>query len=240
LTVAMECTGETLLKQGKPYLINTDKQADLTIHIEDERLRKARERYPHLTLDEWEYIQTGLVFSRALLEFDGFCLHASAVALEGRAVLFSAPCGTGKSTHAGLWQKHFGKERAIIINDDKLALRLLEDAFHVYGTPWSGKSNLNANIKVPLQAVVFLQQANENHITRLNNREAVQMLIYQSLRPSSDRDKMSRLLTLLDALLKKIPVYQMGCTISIDAVKLAYQEINKKCTAPEKICRQYP
>jgi len=37
---------------------------------------------------------------------------------------------------------------------------------------------------------------------------------------------MSRLLALLDALLKKTAVYQMGCTVSIDAVKLSYDTIN--------------
>ena len=56
------------------------------------------------------------------------------------------------------------------------------------------------------------------------------MLIYQSLRPNSDADKMGRLLTLLDALLEKTPVYQMACTISLDAVKLAYDTINNERT----------
>lgn len=182
--------------------------------------------YPHLSLDELEYIQTGFAFSRALLEFNGFCLHASAVAVENRAVLFSGPCGTGKSTHTGLWQQYFSPDRAVIVNDDKPALRLMEDTFYVYGTPWSGKSTLNANMKVPLQAIVFLKQAEGNHIRRLSSKEAVKMLIYQSLRPDSDSIKMDRLLTLLDALLKKIPIYQMDCTISTDAVKLAYDTIN--------------
>ncbi len=225
LTVELECSGKTLLKQGEPYRIDTDGPADITIHIGDETLKKAGEKYPQLNSDKLEYIQTGCAFSRALLEFDGFCLHASAVALDNKAVLFSAPCGTGKSTHASLWQQHFGPDKAVVVNDDKPALRLMEDAFYVYGTPWSGKSDLNANIKAPLQAIVFLEQAEENQIRRLNNKEAVRMLIYQSLRPNSDSNKMSRLLALLDALLKKTVVYQMGCTVSIDAVKLAYDTI---------------
>jgi len=226
LTVEMECSGKTLLKRGKPYRTDTSGPADIMLHISDDTLKKAGEKYPQLSPDELEYIQTGFAFSRALLEFDGFCLHASAVALDHRAVLFSAPCGTGKSTHASLWQQHFGPDQAVVINDDKPALRLMEDAFYVYGTPWSGKSDLNANLKVPLQAIVFLEQAEQNHIRRLNNKEAVRMLIYQSLRPNSDSNKMNRLLALLDVLLKETVVYQMGCTVSIDAVKLTYNTIN--------------
>ena len=159
LTVEMECSGKTLLKRGKPYRMDTGGPTDIYIHIGDETLKKAREKYPLLSPDEMEYIQTGFAFSRTLLEFDGFCLHASAVAVDNKVVLFSAPCGTGKSTHTTLWQKYFGKDKAVIVNDDKPALRLLEDAFYVYGTPWSGKSDLSANIKVPLQAVAFLEQA---------------------------------------------------------------------------------
>jgi len=93
LTVELECSGKTLLKRGKPYRTDTDGPADITIQISAETLKKAGEKFPQLSSDELEYIQTGFAFSRALLEFDGFCLHASALALDHRAVLFSAPCG---------------------------------------------------------------------------------------------------------------------------------------------------
>ncbi len=181
--------------------------------------------YPDLSLDEWEYIQTGLAFSRALLNYDGFCLHAAAVALDNRAILFSAPCGTGKSTHAGLWQERFGPERAVIINDDKPALRRLDNKFYVYGTPWSGKSGLNINVRAPLAAVVFLKQAPENRLKRLNSREAIPWLLGQCLRPGGDREKMDKLLTLLDALLQETPMYQLDCTISPAAADLVHAAI---------------
>lgn len=225
LTVAMEGAGQTLQKLMKSYGTNKNEKADMTMRIDREKMNKNREEYPHLSLDEWEYIQTGYVFACKLLDFDGFCLHASAVALDGRAVLFSGPCGTGKSTHANLWQRYFGSDQAVIINDDKPVLRRIEDIFYVYGTPWSGKSALNVNIRVPLGAIVFLKQAKENHIRRLANKEAIQMLFYQSQRPGSDRYRIVRLLTLIDALLQKIPVFQMDCNISFDAVKTVYNEI---------------
>lgn len=181
-------------------------------------------KYPLPSLDNYEYIETGFAFSRALLDYNGFCLHSSAVALDNKAVLFSAPCGTGKSTHTGLWRKYFGEDKAIIINDDKPAIRLMGDTFYVYGTPWSGKSDLNTNVKVPLQAIVFLEQAPENRIERLNNKEAVRWLYYQSLRPTGPRseEKTSNLLNLLDKIVCQIPIYKMGCTISEEAVELSY------------------
>ena len=226
LSVAIEGLGEALQKKLKPYGANTQERATMTLSINRESLSKAGANYPHLRPDEWEYIQTGFAFANKLLDFEGFCLHSSAVALENRAVLFSGPCGTGKSTHAKLWQQYFGPDRAIIINDDKPALRLRKGIFYAYGTPWSGKSALNVNMRVPLGAIVFLNQAQENHIRRLDSKEAVQMLIYQSLRPR-DSSKMNKFLILLDVLLNnKLPVYQMNCTISPEAVKLAYNTIS--------------
>ena len=106
-------------------------------------------------------------------------------------MLFSAPCGTGKSTHTRLWTEYFGKERAVIINDDKPAIQLINDVFYVYGTPWSGKNNIHSNIKVPLQAIVFIEQSINNNVDTLSSREAVKLLMNQSLRPfSSNNDGM--------------------------------------------------
>ena len=225
LAVAMEGAGEVLQRLMKPYGADTNGKADITMSIDREKMNKTGEEYPHLSPDEWEYIQTGYAFACKLPDFDGFCLHASAVALDGRAVLFSGPCGTGKSTHTGLWRQYFGPDHAVIINDDKPALRMANDIFYAYGTPWSGKSALNTNIRVPLSAVVFLNQARENHIRCLSNKEAVHMLFYQSQRPGGDRGRINKLLSLIDALLQRIPVYQLDCDISFDAVKTVYNEI---------------
>ena len=228
VTVNMECAGETLTRQAKQYKTRPLPEGalpDITININSEEMIRRKENYSHLTLNEWEYIQTGFVFYRDILDYGGFGLHASAVALDNRAVLFSGPCGTGKSTHAELWQQAFGKDRAVIINDDKPVLRLYNGTFYACGTPWSGKSTLNTNIRVPLGAIVFLKQAKENHIRRLDSREAIRMLVYQSLRPGSHMDKMNKLLTLIDALLQKTVIYELNCSISLEAVELVYNTI---------------
>ena len=53
--------------------------------------------------------------AEALLERDVLLLHGSTVAVDGRAYLFAAACGTGKSTHTRLWREVFGT-RAVMIN----------------------------------------------------------------------------------------------------------------------------
>lgn len=228
LKVEMACSGKTLSSRAAKYLsgpAGPGSLPDIRIDIKNAETESGKRKYPHLTPDEWEYIQTGSAFYRDLLDHGGFGLHSSAVGFENRALLFSGPCGAGKSTHASLWRDYFGGDKAVIINDDKPALRFVGDVFYAYGTPWSGKTPLNADIKMPLGAVVFIRQAKENNIRRLDSRQAIPLLICQSLRQSSDATKVDALLTLIDALLQRTPVYQMDCDISFDAVRLAYETI---------------
>lgn len=61
---------------------------------------------------------TELLLARDVMQF-----HCSALEMDGRAYLFTAPSGTGKSTHVRLWRQVFGA-RVTVINDDKPLVRL--------------------------------------------------------------------------------------------------------------------
>ena len=226
LNVLMNPMHETLKSRVDSYLFDFNGKEDIVATLTAEEIQEKQKACPNLTLDDCEYLYTGADFYEKLLDFDGMFLHASAVAVDGNAYLFSAPCGVGKSTHTALWQEYFGKERAIIINDDKPAIRLVNGGLYVFGTPFSGKSDKNTNIKVPLKAICFLEQAKENSIRKMSAVEALMQIFNQTLRPV-DAKRMEKLIFLVDKLLKHIPVYKMGCNISLDAVKTAYTVMNK-------------
>lgn len=219
--VNLDSSGKTLMDQGKAYLIEKRESCDISIALKNDFLWRIQREYTHLTMDECEYIWTGFEFYHKLLDFNGFMLHASAVAMENRAYLFSAKSGVGKSTHTGLWQRYFGEDKALIINDDKPAIRFLGNKFYAYGTPWSGKSNKNLDIKVPVNGVIFIERAEKNWIRKLEDREAVKLILEQTVRPK-ERYKLDKLLNLIDSLTKLVPIYKMGCNISEEAVRLAY------------------
>ena len=125
--------------------------ADITIRVGG---AQALSLCPELeTEDLAEYIATGDCFAVGLLSHEGMMLHASAVEYGGQAVCFSAPPGTGKSTHTEKWTRLFG---ASILNDDKPALRRESGVWQVYGTPWCGKEALHQNRSAPLRAICFL------------------------------------------------------------------------------------
>ena len=218
LIVAMRPEEKTLSAQAAPYETDTERDADITISVSRAFLEKKREQNPHLTMDSCEYIFTGADFYEKLLGFEGLILHASAVVLDAQAYLFSARSGTGKSTHTDLWLKYFG-ERAYIINDDKPALRIIDGSFMVCGTPWSGKTDRNINAVVPLKAIAFLERGLVNEIRPLSTKEALPLILEQTLRPTN---KMNELFALLDRLLTEVPIYRLRCDISMEAVECSY------------------
>ena len=226
LKLNMKVKGKILNKQSTKYISDKSEITDITIDICDDYLEGKQKENSHLSIDDCEYIWTGSEFYHKLLDFNGFMLHASAVAVDNRAYLFSAKSGTGKSTHTELWQKYFGEDRAIIVNDDKPAIRFIDNQFYVYGTPWSGKSDKNHNIKVPLKSIVFIERSETNWINRIDSKQALKLIFDQTLRPKQ-LAKVDKLIALVDELLKTTPIYKMGCNISENAVKLAY-ETNKE------------
>jgi hypothetical protein len=126
-------------------------------------------------------------------EYNVFLMHSSVIEVDGYAYAFTAKSGVGKSTHTKLWQSTFG-EKVKIFNDDKPALRRLEDGWFAYGTPWCGKDGININMKVPLGGICFLKQSTENSIRRLDKKEAIQKILSQTTTKIGNVVKMDKLL----------------------------------------------
>lgn len=176
-------------------------------------------KHPGLTLTDFEYMCTGEAFANRLAYLGGLVMHGSAISYEGKGIVFSAPSGTGKSTHAGLWKQHYG-ERVLRINDDKPAIRFEEGVPIVYGTPWSGKTATNANDSAPLKAIVFLKQAPENRIQPLSVADALEHIYRETVRPFYDETLGMKILDTAERLIQSVPVFLLECTISSQAVEL--------------------
>ncbi len=165
----------------------------------------------------------GEVFRYCILKKNGMVVHSSSLDYNGSGVIFSAPSGTGKSTHTSLWMKYYG-EQTRMINDDCPAITFGGNIPVVNGTPWSGKTNINANISAPLRAVILLEQKPENKIKRISVDEAVFRLLHEVTRPAY-KDLMNLTLGYIEKIVTSTPVYLLGCTIDKEAVDLVRQII---------------
>ncbi len=222
LRVQMDTFGRTE-NQAVPYLSTPFEECDIEIRSNPAAMRTWA---PNLSEDDLEYMGTGSSFYRQLLDFDGMLLHSSAVMVDGKAYLFSAPSGTGKSTHTQLWLRAFG-DRAKILNDDKPALRLEEGVWYAYGTPWSGKYDYSVNTKVPLAGICMLERGDGNKIAPYGGAKAVHDILAQTVR-SADPAAMTKLLELLDKLVTTVPVWKLECNMDPEAAWVSYRAMSGK------------
>ncbi len=216
LLVKMDTWGRSL-RQAEKYLVQDSGEPDIVItqpnpiQIENQPLSP----------DDMVYMFNGLDFYKKLLRFEGMMLHSSAVMMDGKAYLFSAPSGVGKSTHTRLWGRVFGTDRAQVINDDKPALRCRDGEWYAYGTPWSGKATTSLNVRVPVAGICFLKRGEKNTIRRLSPQEAVFHVLNQTVR-TKDYHLRETLLSVVDRLVSQVKVYEMQCNMEPEAAFLSH------------------
>lgn len=205
----------------RDYLINEPISADIIIRAD----RYKPDRLPYPDEDMMIYMESCVQFNSQLLNFNGLYLHSSAIEWEGKAYLFSGPSGMGKSTHTRLWQSIYPDAR--VFNDDKPALRRLDDRWFAYGTPWCGKDGININMKVPLAGICFLRRGQDNAIRRLSHLEASVQIISQTTRRFKSEERLDLLLSHVDKLVREIPVYELYCTPTADAARLSSETMRR-------------
>ncbi len=225
LTVEMNPMYDPLKSQSAAYLAGDSVCEDFCIDVPHELIVNKAKELQALSVGECEYSWYGYNFYRNLLDYNGMLIHSSCVALDGNAYLFSAPSGTGKSTHTALWKEYFG-EKLAYVNDDKPALRMFDDRIYACGTPFSGKTALNSNISVPLKGICILARGDTNHIERADPKRAIHKLLNQTYRPRDER-LMNKALDMLSLVLERVPIYELYCNISEQAVLTSYEFMNR-------------
>lgn len=160
------------------------------------------------------YMWSSVSLAQLMVFKNAFFMHASYVDIGGKAILFSAPCGTGKSTQAELWRKHRNAE---IINGDKAGVSV-GSVIYAHGLPFCGTSGICKNRSLPLGAIVLLGQSPKNTIRRLNGVEALQGVMSNVYLDLLAPNEQQMIFDLLIEMLKTVPVYSFGCTPDENAV----------------------
>lgn len=235
LKVRMNDCGGRSQAQAQAYLAENqdeNQKFDIDINVDRQRVLDAMAEHPELTQNDWEYMLTGSDFYTQLIQYDGILLHSSCIVVDGVAYAFSADSGTGKSTHTQLWLKRFG-DRAYMLNDDKPAIRLIGDTVYACGTPWSGKYDYSTPTIAPLAGICFLERSEDNWIKTAETSKALFNIFSQTIRRLGEQN-MNKLLDNLTEIFNKVPIYQLGCNISDEAVECSYNAMKKDLSDFEK------
>ena len=230
LVVGVEPMFQSTREYCRPYLSHKTPSLIVTVTPEDLVFQQA--------LLEQEAVEEGLkirifkdpFLERAtiqrkvadrLLSQDTLMFHGSTIAVDGKAYLFTGPCGTGKSTHTRLWRELFGS-RAIMVNDDMPFLQFTPDGVLAYGSPWNGKHGLSTNICASLQGICFLQRGAENEIQPLSPAEG-NAAVRRQMHTPIDETLRNKAFSLADHLAETVPLWQMRCNMQQSAAEISYQ-----------------
>lgn len=167
-------------------------------------------------LGDDRYFWSTISLAQLLLPKKAVLMHASFINVDGSAVLFSAPSGTGKSTQAELWRVHRNAE---VINGDKAGVYLKNGKAFAGGVPFCGSSRICKNKNLPLKAIVLLSQGKENVAKHLKGFEALQGVINNMYLDLLAPVEKQMCVDFVIELLSTVPVISLKCTPDERAVE---------------------
>ena len=223
LKVRIEHTYDYMSQFCKDY-ISQFENADIFAGVSRKAILKEKELVPKAPIEVCESLCIYRAIAEQLPQFDRFVFHGAAIEYDGKAYLFTAPSGTGKTTHINLWKKHLGDDVGII-NGDKPIVYMGDDAV-VYGTPWAGKEGYQKNTNAKIKAICILKQAKQNNISKLSESEAVNHLMRQVYMPQN-AIALSNTLSLIGKMIETVPVYMLECDISQEAFETSFNQMTK-------------
>ena len=201
----------------------TGKEPLFTVEAsEEEILAEMAEAQTRTSRDYAESLCIYRAIAEIIPLYGGMVFHGAAVKYGKKAYIFTAPSGTGKSTHINLWRRFLG-ERVGIINGDKPIIRISEEEITVWGTPYAGKEKWQKNTSAPLGGICVLSQGTDNTVSELPRDERFMKLYMQTYRPKEKEaaeKTLSQVISLCSA-----PCYSISCDMTENAVRATFEAL---------------
>ena len=158
-----------------------------------------------------------------LLEYKYVLMHGAVIAVGEYCYMFSAPSGTGKTTHIRLWLQNV--KDSYVINGDKPLIKVEEDRLVASGTPWAGKEHMSTNTMKPLKSIVLLERSDNNFIEKISFQQAFPYLVQHTHLPH-DSEKAKKVLDLLMQFYEKVTFWRFYCNnFKEDCFRTAYSTL---------------
>lgn len=143
---------------------------------------------------------------QVLADRGGLMLHASGAIRDNKLWLFSGRADVGKTT-AATELKDGGETFTV----DRAVLALNEDgSWRARPTPIGDREGLIGDSEpMPAQALVFLEQATDHSLHRLNPDEAARLLLANVLSVDRSPEHLGRILQWVESIVEQIPCYRL-------------------------------
>lgn len=206
----------------KDYL--TDAEPDFSVSTTEDKIQH------EIDISEFDapkpYAESICIYreiAEILPKYDRFVFHGACISYHNKGYIFTAPSGTGKSTHISLWKKYLG-DGVEVVNGDKPIIHFHDGTATIYSTPYAGKEGWQNHSSVPLQAVCIINRGLVNEIEKINFGSYLTEVFKQIYKPY-DTESTLKTLELFDKL-SKMPLYLLKCDISEEAAKTSFEAMS--------------
>ncbi len=164
-----------------------------------------------------------LVFLLLALRHNMIAIHSASILYQGKAWLFSAPSGTGKSTHTKFWHDLY---QVPYLNGDLNLMGFENGEVIVYGMPWCGTSGIATTEKYPLGGIVLLQRDERNFVEELAPDQQQLGIFQRLISPTWLPEQVEKELDLCGKIIHQVPVMRLHCTNNPDAAEVMKDAID--------------
>lgn len=225
IPIGIELQNDGYLPAFSPYITSEEPVFSISITMDDiQKVRERRKEYAEESDQYIEYMELYNKIADKMLNCDRAGFHGVAFLWQGKAWIFTALSGTGKTTQYVLWKSLFGEEIQMI-NGDKPFLSFYSDEIILHPSPWAGKECLSQKITAPLGGIILLEQSKENKISRLSPSEAAGMLFLQFMFSRENAEDVRKICELEEKLLTKIPVWKLMNRGDKESAKLCHDTL---------------
>ena len=157
----------------------------------------------------YDFLQVLLINYLAVTKKDGIFVHGMGIKDKKDGIIFTGKSGSGKTTLAKIYHQY---SKAIVLNDDRIIVRKLNNKFYIFGSPWHGEFSdyLESQIEsAKLKSIFFLQKAKKSSIKSISVAKAFKFL-YPAMFPTFwDRKGTQEITLFLSKLLRKTPSFRL-------------------------------
>ena len=148
--------------------------------------------------------------SDRLIKKERCVVHGAAMLWRGKAWLFMADSGTGKSTQLEHWMTLWPEEIRVL-NGDKPVMRLESNGtFTIHPSPWKGKEEWgDDSLSAPLGGIILLKRAKENRIERVSPVGCAARLLSLFFCSFEDKETLDKLCMLEEKAISSVPVWKL-------------------------------
>lgn len=161
-------------------------------------------------------VLTAMEIEHAAAENSGVLFHAACICVQGKALVFTAPSGVGKSTQAQLWCEHRGAQ---LINGDRCIIRFVDGEYYICGVPYCGSSKVSHNVTLPLGAVIYLTRASWSQVQEVKGIQGFMHLWEGCCINTWNSNDIKKSVELVTSVAENVPVLRLDCTPDVSALE---------------------